>query len=217
MSSLAPSRADQSARFPPGQNRANARVMPRIHILGASGSGTSTLGSALARRLGVIHTDADSLYWMPTNPPFTTPRAPEDRQTLLLRTLPITGSWVFSGAATKWAAPLEPYYDLVVFLRLDPAVRMDRLRRREAARYGARILPGGDMAMINAEFIAWAEAYDTAGSLRRGLVTHEAWLIDQPAPVLRLNSEAPVDALVAAVTVRLDARQRQSAAHARSR
>jgi len=177
--------------------------MPRIHILGASGSGTSTLGSALARRLGVRHADSDSLYWLPTNPPFTTPRPAEDRQALLLRTLPATGNWVFSGAATKWAAPLEPHYDLVIFLWLDPVVRMRRLRQREAARYGARILPGGDMAAINAEFIAWAESYDTAGSLRRGLVTHEAWLVDQPAPVMRLDSQAPVEELVAAVLDRL--------------
>lgn len=177
--------------------------MARIHILGASGSGTSTLGSALARHLGVPHADSDSFYWLPTDPPYTTPRPAEDRQALLARRLPVTSDWVFSGAATKWAAPLEPYYDLVVFLRLDPQTRMDRLRAREAARWGARTQPGGDMATINAAFIAWAEAYDTAGSLRRGLVTHEAWLIDQPAPVLRLDSGAPVKDLVAAVLDRI--------------
>ncbi|MEA2789115.1 MAG: hypothetical protein QOG73_1521 [Acetobacteraceae bacterium] len=172
--------------------------MPRIHILGAPGSGTSTLGAALAWRLGVPHTDADILYWLPTDPPFTTPRPRQERQALLLRTLPFTESWVFSGAGTRWTVPLEPHSQLVVFLRLDPAVRMTRLRRREAARYGERILSNGDMAAINAMFIAWAEAYDTAGSSRHGLLTHEAWLADQSAPVLRLNSQAPVGELVAA-------------------
>jgi adenylate kinase family enzyme len=177
--------------------------MPRIRILGASGSGTSSLGSALARRLGVPHADSDSLYWLPTNPPYTTPRSPETRQALLLRSLPIDGHWVFSGAATEWASPLEPHCDLVVFLLLDPAVRMDRLRRREAARFGPRIRQGGDMEATHAAFIAWAELYDTAGSLHRGLVMHEAWLADQPAPVLRLDSIAPVADLVAAVLSRL--------------
>jgi adenylate kinase family enzyme len=181
--------------------------MARIHILGASGSGTSTLGSALARRLGVLHADSDSLYWLPTDPPYTTPRPAEDRQALLARRLPVAGDWVFSGAATKWAAPLESFYDLVVFLRLDPAIRMDRLRRREAERWGARIQPGGDMAAINAAFIAWAEAYDTAGSLRRGLITHEAWLADQLAPVLRLDSSAPVGDLAGAILDRLEPRR----------
>jgi adenylate kinase family enzyme len=172
--------------------------MARIHILGASGSGTSTLGAALARRLGVPHTDSDTLFWLPTDPPYTATRPPDERQSLLEQRLPVTGRWVFSGA-TKWASSLEPYYDLVVFLRLDPAVRMERVRRREAERWGSRILPGGDMVATNTAFIAWAEAYDTAGSLRRGLVTHEAWLADQPAPVLRLDSIAPVSDLVTAV------------------
>ncbi|HEY1412891.1 MAG TPA: AAA family ATPase [Rhodopila sp.] len=177
--------------------------MARIRVLGASGSGTSTLGAALARRLEVPHADSDSLYWLPTDPPYTTPRPTQQRQALVVRKLPPAAHWVFSGAATEWAATLEPHYDLVVFLRLDPAIRMQRLRRREAARWGDRIQPGGDMASINAEFIAWAEAYDTAGSLRRGLVTHEAWLADQPAPILRLDSGAPVDELVALVLGRL--------------
>lgn len=99
---------------------------------------------------------------------------------------------------------MEAHHDLVVFLRLDPGERMARLRRREAARFGDRILPGGDMAAIHTAFIAWAEAYDTAGSLRHGLVTHEAWLADQPAPVLRLDSLAQVEDLVAAVLSRLE-------------
>lgn len=177
--------------------------MPRIHILGASGSGTSTLGVAVARRLAVRHTDSDSLFWLPTDPPYTTRRPPEERQALLLRLLPPGADWVFSGAATKWAAPLEPHFDLVVFLRLDPVVRMTRLRQREAARYGARIQSGGDMAAIHQAFIAWAEDYDTAGLALAGLATHEAWLADQLAPVLRLDSQSPVPDLVAAVLDKL--------------
>ena len=55
------------------------------------------------------------------------------------------------------------------------------------------------MAVISASFFAWAEAYDTAGSSQRGLVTHETWLADQPAQVLRLDSRVPVDDLVGAV------------------
>jgi hypothetical protein len=90
-------------------------------------------------------------------------------------------------------------------LRLDPKVRMLRLRQREAARFGDRIRPGGDMTAINTAFIAWAEAYDTAGPYSRGLLTHETWLADQSAPVLRLDSLAPVDDLVAAVLSWLEA------------
>ena len=179
--------------------------MPRIHVLGASGSGTTTLGSALARRLGVPHVDSDQLFWMPTDPPFTTRRPRGERLAMLTRQLPVDADWVFSGSAISWATELEPAYDLIVFLRLDPAIRMERLRRREAARYGARIEPGGDMAVGSAAFLRWAEAYDTAGLVQRSLAAHEDWLSGQTAGIWRLDSDATVEALVTAVLERLNA------------
>ncbi len=118
---------------------------------------------------------------------------------MLCELLPQAGSWVFSGSAIGWAASLEASYDLIVYLRLDPAIRMDRLRRREQARYGGRIEPGGDMAATNAAFLAWAAAYDTAGAEQRSRVAHEAWLAARTTTILRLDSAEPVDALVSAV------------------
>lgn len=181
--------------------------MARLHILGASGLGTTTLGAALAERLGHRHVDADSLFWLPTDPPFTTKRPRDERQAMLLRLLPVAGQWVFSGSAPESATPAEPFYDLVVFLRLDPVVRMERLRRRQAAQYGKRIEAGGDMANHNVDFLKWAEAYDVAGPKQRSLVVHEAWLATLKVPVLRLDSAAPLDDLVFAVLSRLDSGQ----------
>ena len=114
---------------------------------------------------------------------------------------------MFSGSAPDWAKPIEPFYDLVVFLRLDPAVRMERLRRRETTRYGKRIEAGGDMAVASSEFLRWAEAYDTAGPEQRSLIGHEAWLATLKAPVLRLDSSNPLEDLVFAVLSRLDSGQ----------
>ncbi len=185
------------------QGRVNGGRMARVHILGASGSGTSTLGVSLARHLACSHVDADSLFWMPTDPPFTTLRPREDRQTLLLRLLPASGQWIFSGSATDWAGALEPFFDLVVFLTLDRSQRMERLRRREYERHGSRIDRGGDMADASAAFLAWANAYDTAGLEQRSLATHNAWLSTQRAQVLRLDSSTPVQELIVAVLVQL--------------
>ena len=173
--------------------------MPRIHILGASGSGTSTLGAALAVRLGCPHADSDDFFWQPTEPPYTLRRPMPQRFELLQQHLSGHDSWVFSGSAVSWAHPLEALYDIIVFLRLDPAVRMRRLRQREQARYGARIAEGGDLAVENQAFLAWAEAYDEAGPMQRSLSVHEAWLADIHCPVLRLDSAHSVDTLIAAV------------------
>ena len=51
----------------------------RIHITGASGSGTTTLGAAAAAALGVKHLDADDFAWAPTDPPFMQRYTPEER------------------------------------------------------------------------------------------------------------------------------------------
>lgn len=176
--------------------------MARIHVLGASGSGTTTLGAALAARLDCPHEDTDDYFWLPTDPPFTTRRAAAARLRLLLPRL-AGAQWVLSGSALKWGAPLERLFDLVIFLRLDPALRMARLSRREAERYGARIAPGGDMVVASHAFLDWAESYDTAGFEHRSLVAHEQWLAARACPVLRLDSSAPVEDLAAAVLDRL--------------
>jgi adenylate kinase family enzyme len=181
--------------------------MARVHILGASGSGTTTLGAALADHLRHPHIDADTLFWLPTDPPFTTKRPKDERQAMLHRLLPVSGQWVFSGSAPEWATALEPFYDLVVFLRLDRAVRMERLRRRQVVQYRGRIEAGGDMAAANVEFMKWAEAYDVAGPELRSLFVHETWLATLKVPVLRLDSAAPLKELVFAVLSRLDHRQ----------
>jgi adenylate kinase family enzyme len=171
----------------------------RIHITGASGSGTTTLGLALAEQLDVRHLDTDHFFWMPTDPPFTMQREVGARVAMLRQEALPDADWVLSGSAIKWGAEFEPLYDLVVFLTVDPMVRMERIRRREEARYGERIRPGGDMAAQSREFMEWAESYDTAGAERRSLVAHEEWLMTMTKPVLRLDSLLPVEQLVAEV------------------
>ncbi len=56
----------------------------RIHITGASGSGTTTLGRALAAELSCPHFDSDDYFWLPTDPPYTTQRDSEERNRRLL-------------------------------------------------------------------------------------------------------------------------------------
>ncbi|MBY5455975.1 adenylate kinase [Rhizobium leguminosarum] len=171
--------------------------MVHIHVMGASGSGTTSLGRALSEKLDISHLDTDDFFWMPTDPPFTTPRDTDERIGLLLDEVALHDGWVLSGSALKWGGPLEPLYDLIVFLRIEPELRMARIRARETARYGNRIGPGGDMEVKSGEFLQWAASYDTAGPERRSLAAHEQWLETQTAPVLRLDSSRDIGDLVA--------------------
>jgi SAM-dependent methyltransferase len=72
---------------------------------------------------------------------------------------------------------------------------MERLRRRERARYGHRVEQGGDMAETSSAFLDWAASYDTAGPEQRSRVAHEAWLAARTVPVLRLDSSEPLEML----------------------
>lgn len=118
-----------------------------------------------------------------------------ERLTRLHAVLVRSRDWALSGSLVGWGNPMVPLFDLVVFLILAPELRMARLRAREAARYGARIAPGGDMVADHRIFMEWAEAYDSAGPDQRSRVMHEQWVGALPCRVLRLDSARPLGEL----------------------
>ncbi|OWJ64704.1 AAA family ATPase [Inquilinus limosus] len=166
----------------------------RIHITGAAGSGTTTLGRALAATTGALHLDTDDVYWLPTDPPFREKRPIPDRLAMLDEALGGADRWVLTGSLIRWGDPLIPRFDLVVFLHIPPALRLERLRAREAERYGAEALaPGGAMHATHHAFLDWAEAYDVGARVSRNLEAHNAWLARLPCPVLRIEGDTAVE------------------------
>lgn len=174
----------------------------RIHITGASCTGTTTLGGALAAALGLTHLDTDDFYWRPTDPPFTEKRPSAERLARMQGAVG-TGGWVISGSMDGWGDPLLADADLIVFLTAPTEVRLARLKARESHRFGARIGPGGDMEGIHASFLVWASQYDDTGFAGRSRLRHEAWLKDQDVPVLRLDADNSVRTLASRVLARL--------------
>jgi hypothetical protein len=115
----------------------------RVHILGASGSGTSTLGQALAERLGCPLLDVDDYFWLPTDPPFQQIRDVSERQALLGAAIGRSPTCVISGSLSDWGDRFIPLFDLVVFLWLPPAIRLARLAARERRLFGEEALAPG--------------------------------------------------------------------------
>ena len=175
-----------------------------MHLFGASGSGTTTLGRALAAALDVPHLDTDDYYWETTDPPYTMKREPMERIRCIERGIAGAASWVLSGSLCSWGDPLLHRFTLAVFLHLDPEVRIARLAERERRRYGGRVLRSGDMHEQSKQFLAWAASYDSATAPIRSRHLHETWMATLPCPVLRLDSAQPVSALVDAVVERLE-------------
>ena len=176
----------------------------RVHILGASGSGTTTLGAALAARTGAVHLDTDDYFWLPTDPPFETQRPMPERLALLAADLDAASHFVLSGSFCGWGDPLAPRFELMVFLRVPTGVRLKRLVARERREFGAAALaPGGRMHENHTAFLEWAAGYDAGDLEMRSLARHTAWLDRVRCPVLRFEGESSVDAQVARVLAAL--------------
>lgn len=177
----------------------------RIHILGASGSGTSTLGATLAEKLDCRHFDTDNYFWLPTDPPYQKIRETTERTNLLLNDLHTCDRWTLSGSLCGWDDPAIAMFDLVVFLHIPHELRMKRLEDRELARYGPDIhLKDTLVGRRYREFVDWASKYDTADSETRSLVNHEAWISKLPCPLLRIEGDTSTEDRLAHILGRID-------------
>jgi uridine kinase len=161
-----------------------------VHIAGASGTGTSTLGKAFAEATGAQWLDLDDFYWLPTSPPFQVKRSKAERLALLVERIRESRDVVVSGSLMQWGREVEDGWDLIVFLSAPAAVRMGRLRAREMARYGS----------VNPAFLEWAQRYDDPSFTGRSRALHERWLAERSCRVLRLDAELPVPTLVGAIS-----------------
>jgi hypothetical protein len=156
----------------------------RVHILGASGTGTTTLGRALADHWSVPHADADDYYWGPSDPPFVDKRPVADRLALMRTMFVAREAWVLSGSMISWGESVVAECGAIVYLTLDPEERLRRLEAREAVRQAGR---DPDPAAWT-QFLDWARGYDDPDFEGRSRVKHEAWLERVGLPVLQLDS-----------------------------
>ena len=158
-----------------------------IHIYGASGSGTSTLGKKICEELGYRFMDTDDYFWLPTNPKYTTKRSIEERVFLMRKDIEESENVVISGSLTGWGDELIPLFTLAIRLEADTSIRMERIKKRENEKFGDRILPNGDMYQQHLDFLEWAKKYDTGSTNMRSKAKHDAWQKLLQCKILTLN------------------------------
>lgn len=174
----------------------------KIHILGASGSGVTTLGLYLSERYGIPYFDNDDFFWERSDPPFTIRRDAELRNSLLLKAISGHDSWIVGGSMINWAVELE--YDLVVFLLIPNEIRIERLKKRELERYGDIIYKDAKRNGLFKEFISWASGYDDNSTKGRTLFAHQQWLNTLHCPVLKLEGDLSVKERAGLILARFD-------------
>ena len=154
-------------------------MKPLLPIYGASGSGTSTLGRYLAEQFQYAFLDSDDYFWLPTDPKFTTKRPIEQRVPLIRQDIAAAKNGAaLSGSLVGWGDALIPDFTLAVRVVTDTPTRMARIKQREYARFGARILPGGDMYDHHQAFLQWAAGNE--------------WQKQLACPILTVDGTAPL-------------------------
>lgn len=155
----------------------------RILIIGASGSGTTTLGKVFSSEYKLGFIDADDYYWLPTNPPFQENRDPEKRLKMILDVMARHEDIVVSGSVMNWGAKIEDCFDLIVFLYLETKIRVNRLKDREEQLYG----------FANPDFLKWAAEYDNGPSEGRSLARHLKWLSERDSKIIKIEGDLTVE------------------------
>jgi adenylate kinase family enzyme len=172
----------------------------RIHIFGASGSGTTTLAKRLSERLDIPHLDTDDYFWEKTEIPHTKHREHGQRIELLKNDLKKYPEWVLSGSLCGWGDFAIPMFTFVVFLWIPEDLRLSRLREREVERFGQEALASGGWFHENhTGFMEWAAQYDTAGTEMRSRALQEEWMKTLPCRLVRFEQPLSVDIMVAQI------------------
>jgi len=161
----------------------------KIHITGASGSGTTTLGIELSKKYNIQHFDSDNFFWLPTTPIYEKIREVNERKAMLSDKVLSSDSFVLSGSNCGWGDDLIPHYDLVIFLSLPTDIRIKRLTEREISRFGKDHLH----TQKYKTFIEWTKKYDDGDITIRSRAMHENWFNKLNCPVLRIDGNYSIE------------------------
>jgi len=162
----------------------------KIHIFGASGSGVTTTGEALSKKLDIPYFDSDAYFWEETQTPFTIRRDPNERNSKIQSELKSQENWILGGSIFEWGKNVFPDFDLVIFLWISPEIRIKRLKKREFERYGNVIYTEPERIKQFKNFITWASDYDDSkGIASRNLKAHENWLTTIESPILKISGD----------------------------
>jgi adenylate kinase family enzyme len=166
-----------------------------VYIMGAAGTGKTSLGAMLSERYGYEHFDIDEYFWEETDPPFQAARPRNKFAEELINDISGAEFGVLTGNLGGGVGDYISLIALSVFLDAPTDVRLKRLKARERERFGDRIEPGGDMHQTHIDFMEWAEAYEGDDN-RFNTRQKQEWQIKKlQCPVIRVDATQERDAI----------------------
>lgn len=176
----------------------------KVLIMGASGSGTTTLGKALAKKLSFHHLDVDDYYWKKTDPPFQQKVMPSLRRKNLLQDFSSHENVFVSGSLVSWGDEWLKRFDLVVFIRIAQELRMKRLQKRERERYGSRLDTDATVRKTSAAFMEWCTKYDDPDFKGRSITIHKEWLAKLTCQIQPIDGALDLEENLRFITKKID-------------
>ncbi|WP_109300024.1 AAA family ATPase [Aquimarina sp. AU474] len=178
----------------------------KVLIIGASGSGTTTLGKEIEKRTHFVHLDTDNYYWKPTKVPF------QEKLPLVIRNENLKSdirkfkNVIISGSMISWGKEWETTFDLVIFIHLQNEKRIERLKEREIQRYGEKLLTDKNILQKSKAFLEWANQYENPNFDGRTHKTHLNWLKKLKCTVLKIDGEKKMHTKIEIVLSRINTR-----------
>ncbi|WP_282937846.1 AAA family ATPase [Paenibacillus sp. RC67] len=175
----------------------------KIQIIGGSGTGKSTLAKWISEKENIQWIDTDHYLWKDDS--FTENNPIEKRKELYQKDMALGVSYVASGSVFSWYPEGFSDRDLLVFLSLDEAVRMQRLRSRELERNTLSEMWLDEHGEYTNDFLEWCKTYLTEeDKSMAGTYAEQSYQMElSKSPVLKLDSARPVEELCAEILSRV--------------
>ena len=157
-----------------------------ILICGLNGTGKSTLGRLLADRMRYEFIDNEDLFFPKADPSYTfsSPRSEEDVIRLLEEKISENNRFIFAAVRGNYGDRLIASLDYIVLIEVPKQIRSKRVRDRSYQKFGARILPGGDLYDKENKWFSLTDGRPET------YVTD--WLETVNCPVIRIDGTMPV-------------------------
>ncbi len=166
-----------------------------IHIMGPSGSGTSTIGEILSKSLGYDIIESDFYKWEQTIPEFQEMRPIEESNRLLLERIKNSNNLIITGSLHSNPITFE-YIDLIIYLKCPTKIRIKRILNRDNEK-GRHSLEHSDEE-VKKNFLIFldiAKNYNKLGLDIRSKASQKYVISSCNAPVIKIKTNRKMDTL----------------------
>lgn len=156
-------------------------------MCGLNGCGISTLGRALAQKIGFHFIDNEELFFTrnAADEPYQNPRSRAEVEKLLMEEVRKHGDFVLAAVRGDYGKEILPLYRYAVLMEVPKEIRMERIRNRSFQKFGSRMRAGGELYEQEEAF------FRTAASRPEDYAA--AWTRTLDCPVLSVDGTRPVD------------------------